>query len=155
MKDFLDFLLNDYGSKDLLNFKMGFLTAFVVIFGLMIIFLFLRYFYRYPRRSRGVGIKGPKGEIYITSGAISDLVKSIGDEYELIEITKVTLLEDKDSSYLELQVSVENDKESSFITLSDDIQNNIVNTLKDRFGIDSIKEVKLNLRRIETRKSSF
>jgi len=155
MKEILDFLLNDYGSRDLLNFKQGFLTAVVVIFGFTIIILFLRYIYRYPRRSRGVEIKGPKGSIFITSNAISDLVKSIGDEYDLIEISKVSLFEDKYVSYLELQVNIENDKESSFITLSDDIQNNIITTLKERFGIDNVKEVKLNLRKIETRKSSF
>jgi len=155
MKEIFEFLLNDDNSRDLLNFKQGYLTAVVVIFGLTIIFLFLRYIYRYPKRSHGVEIKGARGSIFITSGAISDLVKSIGDEYELIEIPKVSLLEDKNASYLELQVNIENDKESSFITLSDDIQNNIITTLKERFGIDNIKEVKLNLRKIETRKSSF
>ncbi|HCE45462.1 MAG TPA: alkaline shock response membrane anchor protein AmaP [Lentisphaeria bacterium] len=155
MKEILDFLLNDDNSRDLLNFKQGYLTALVVMLGLTIIFLFLRYIYRYPKRSRGIELKGSKGSIFITSGAISDLVKSIGDEYELIEISKVSLLEDKDVSYLELQVSIENDKESSFITLSDDIQNNIITTLKERFGIENVKEVKLNLRKIETRKSSF
>jgi len=155
MKEILNFLLNDDNSRDLLNFKQGYLTAVVVIFGLTIIFLFLRYVYRYPRRSRGVEIKGSNGSIFITSGAISDLVKSIGDEYELIEISKVSLLEDKDLSYLELQVNIENDKESSFITLSDDIQNNIITTLKERFGINNVNQVKLNLRKIETRKSSF
>ena len=155
MKEIFNFLLNDDNSRDLLNFKQGYLTAVVVIFGLTIIFLFLRYVYRYPRRSRGVEIKGSNGSIFITSGAISDLVKSIGDEYELIEISKVSLLEDKDLSYLELQVNIENDKESSFITLSDDIQNNIITTLKERFGINNVNQVKLNLRKIETRKSSF
>ncbi len=155
MKEIFDFLLNDYGSKELLNFKEGFLTGLIVVIGLTIVLLFLRYIYRYPRRSKGIEISGVKGSIFITSGAISDLVKSIGDEYELMEIYKVHLLEDKDFSYLELQVNMENDKESSFITLSDDIQNNILNTLKDRFGIDSVKEVKMNLRKIDTRKSGF
>ncbi|HBC88054.1 MAG TPA: alkaline shock response membrane anchor protein AmaP [Lentisphaeria bacterium] len=154
MKDILNVLL-EANNRDLLNFKYGYLTAVVLILGLTLIFLFLRYIYRYPRRSHGVEIKGPRGSIFISSGAISDLVKSIGEEYDLIEISKVHLLEDRDISYLELQVNLDNDKESSFITLSDELQNNILNTLKERFGIDTVKEVKLTLRKIESRKSGF
>jgi len=154
LKDILNVLL-EANNRDLLNFKYGYLTAVVLILGLTLIFLFLRYIYRYPRRSHGVEIKGPRGSIFISSGAISDLVKSIGEEYDLIEISKVHLLEDRDISYLELQVNLDNDKESSFITLSDELQNNILNTLKERFGIDTVKEVKLTLRKIESRKSGF
>ncbi len=137
------------------SFDYGFATAAAVIVIFSIIILVLRFVYRYPRRSRGIEIKGPRGSIFISSGAISDLVKSIGGEYDLIEISKVNLMEDSDISFLEIQVSLDNDKESSFISISDELQNNILNTLKERFGIDTVKEVKLTLRKIESRKSDF
>jgi hypothetical protein len=154
MKNFLDFVLSS-DNQSLLDFKYGYITATVLIFGLSVMFLLLRFIYRYPRRMRGIEIKGARGSIFITSNAISDLVKSIGEEYEIVRISKVHLVEDRISSFIELQVTLDNDRESSFITLSEDIQNNILKTLNDRFGIDSIKKVKLNLKMIESKRRSF
>ncbi|MFA6567302.1 MAG: hypothetical protein WCS96_03750 [Victivallales bacterium] len=155
MKRVLDFILS-YDGQPLLDFKCGYITATILIFsGLLILFLVLRFSYRYPRRMRGIGIKGSRGSIFITSDAISDLVKSIGEDYEIVEISKVHLLEGRTSSFIELQVTLDNDGESSFLTLAEDIQNNILKTLNDRFGIDTVKEVRLNLKKIESRKRSF
>ena len=155
MRKFLDFVLSS-DNQSLMDFKCGYITATIlIIFGLLILFLVLRFIYRYPKRMSGVEIKGPRGSIFITSDAISDLVKSIGEEYEIVEISKVHLLEDRTFSFIEIQVTLENDRESSFLTLAEDIQNNILKTLNDRFGIDSVREVKLNLKKIESRKRSF
>jgi len=154
MKKFLDFVLSS-DNQSLLDFKCGYITAIAVIFGLAILFIVLRFIYRYPRRMRGIEIKGSRGSIFITSDAISDLVKSIGEEYEIVEVSKVHLLEGRAFSFIELQVILDNDRESSFLTLAEDIQNNILKTLNDRFGIDSVREVKLNLKKIESRKRSF
>ena len=154
MKNFLDFVFNS-DNQPLFDFKCGYITATALILGLSILFLVLRFIYRYPRRMRGIEIKGPRGLIFITSDAISDLVKSIGEEYEIVEISKVHLLEGRTFSFIELQVILDNDGESSFLTLAEDIQNNILKTLSDRFGIDTVREVKLNLKKIESRKRSF
>ena len=154
MKNFFDFVLSS-DSQSLLDFKCGYITATVLIFGLSALFLIFRLIFRYPRRMRGIEIKGPRGSIFITSDAISDLVKSIGEEYEIVEISKVHLLEGRTFSFIELQVILDNDGESSFLTLAEDIQNNILKTLNDRFGIDTVREVKLNLKKIESRKRSF
>ncbi|MCX6984990.1 MAG: hypothetical protein NT118_09625 [Lentisphaerae bacterium] len=154
MKNFLDFVFSS-DNQSLFDFKCGYITATALILGLSILFLVLRFIYRYPRRMRGIEIKGPRGSIFITSDAISDLVKSIGEEYEIVEISKVHLLEGRTFSFIELQVILDNDGESSFLTLAEDIQNNILKTLSDRFGIDTVREVKLNLKKIESRKRSF
>ena len=155
MKKILDFILSS-DSQSLLDFKYGYITATaLIIFGLLILFLILRFTYRYPRRMRGIGIKGPRGSIFITSEAISDLVKSIGEDFEIVEISKVHLLEGRTFSFIELQVILENDRESSFLTLAEEIQNSILKSLNDRFGIDTVKEVKLNLKKIESRKRSY
>lgn len=154
MKKILDFILSS-DNQSLLDFKCGYITATALIFGLSIIFLLIRFIYRYPRRMRGIEIKGPRGSIFITSDAISDLVKSIGEEYEIVEISKVHLMENRTFLFIELQVMLENDRESSFLTLAEDIQNNILKALNDRFGIDNVKEVKLVLKKIESRKRSF
>ncbi|MFA6293908.1 MAG: hypothetical protein WC637_19120 [Victivallales bacterium] len=154
MKKILDFVLSS-DSQSLLDFKCGYITATVLIFGLSILFLAFRFFHRYPRRMRGIEIKGPRGSIFITSDAISDLVKSIGEEYEIVEISKVLLLEGRTFSFIEIQVVLDNDRESSFLTLAEDIQNNILKTLNDRFGIDTVREVKLDLKKIESGKRSY
>ena len=154
MKNFLDFVLSS-DSQSLLDFKCGYITATVLIFGFSLLYLLLRFIYRYPRRMRGIEIKGPRGSIFITSDAISDLVKSIGEDYEIIEVSKVHLLENRTFSFIELQVTLDNDRESSFLTLAEDIQNNILKTLNDRFGIDTVREVKLNLKKIDSMKRSF
>jgi hypothetical protein len=52
-------------------------------------------------------------------------------------------------------VTLDNDRESSFLTLAEDIQNNILKTLNDRFGIDTVREVQLNLKKIDSMKRSF
>lgn len=154
MNKILGFILSS-DSQALLDFKCGYITATVLIFGLSILFLVFRLIHRYPRRMRGIEIKGPRGSIFIGSDAISDLVKSIGEEYEIVEVSKVHLLEGRTFSFIELQVILDNDGESSFLTLAEDIQNNILKTLSDRFGIDTVREVKLNLKKIESRKRSF
>ena len=154
MKNFLDLVLSS-DSQALLDFKCGYITATALILGFSILFLVFRLMYRYPRRMRGIKINGPRGSIFITSDAISDLVKSIGEEYEIVEISKVHLLEGRTFSFIELQVILDNDGESSFLTLAEDIQNNILKTLNDRFGIDTVREVKLNLKKIESTKRSF
>jgi hypothetical protein len=82
-------------------------------------------------------------------------VKSIGEDYEIVEVSKVHLLENRTFSFIELQVTLDNDRESSFLTLAEDIQNNILKTLNDRFGIDTVREVKLNLKKIDSMKRSF
>jgi hypothetical protein len=154
MKKLFDFILSS-DSQSLTDFKCGYITATILIFGLSILFLSFRFFLRYPRRMRGIEIKGPRGPIFITSDAISDLVRSIGEEYEIVEITKVNLLEGRSFSFIEIQVILDNDSESSFLTLAEDIQDNILKTLSGRFGIDSVREVKMNLKKIESRKRGF
>jgi hypothetical protein len=154
MQKFIDFALSA-DNQSLMDFKCGYITATVLILSLSILFLVFRFICRYPRRMRGIEIKGPRGSIFISSDAISDLVKSIGEEYEIVEISKVHLLENRTFSFIELQVILENDRESSFLTLAEEIQNSILKTLGDRFGIDTVREVRLNLKKIESRKRSF
>ncbi len=144
----LDVLFKADGT-DLENFKLGFVAG-VAVFAILalIIRILLLYVFRGDRRSKGIRISGENGFIIISPSAISDLVKGIGNRITHVEVSKVKLLEAKDRSlYLEVHLVMAGG-ETRFGEISSGFQKQVVETLKDRFGVQCVNSVSVYLDKI-------
>ncbi len=136
-------------ESNLENFKLGFVAG-VLVFAILavLIRLVLLYLSRGDRRSRGIKISGDNGSIVISPGAISDLVKGIGNGIKHVEVSKVKLLEAQDETlYLEVHIVMAGG-ETRFGDISNEFQRQVVETVKDRFGVQCIKSVAVHLDKI-------
>lgn len=155
IKEFVTNYLFDFQNVDQFNFQLGYVIAVVVFLLLLLGIIIIRgIWFGFPKRCNGIKISGLNGTLFITAGALSDLVKSIGLNFNLLEIIKVKLLEKKASFSLELHVAIDN-REKSFSSVTADLRTKILESLSERFGIDSIKEVNIFVKKINTKKNGF
>ncbi len=134
---------------DLENFKLGFVAG-VLIFAIfaVILRLILLYINSGDKKSKGIKIAGDSGSIIISPNAVSDLVKSIGNGIKHIEVSKVKLLEANDESlYLDVYLIMDGG-DTKFSEISSKFQNQVVETLKDKFGVQCVKNVVVHLDKI-------
>ena len=151
----LDLLLSAK-DIDLQNFKHGFFAG-VIIFAILAVILRLLIFFLFSKgekKSKGIKISNENGSIIISSGAISDLVKAVGNSTKHVEVSKVKLLESEDKSlYLEVHM-IMGGTDTKFGDLSNELQQRIINTIKDRFSADCVKSVSVHLDKIIDSKPS-
>ena len=154
MEKFAEFL-KDMQSVQGFSFEVGYIAAIGVLLGLVILVSLLYFiFFRYPRRAAGVPIRAPLGDIFVSSHAISDLVKSLEAEYKDIEIAKVHLLDCKRFLRIEIQVDYALGGEN-MTEIAPSLQGKTLGSLKDVFGIDCVRDVSVKIRRAVTNKSPF
>jgi len=145
----------DFKHIDLFSFQAGYVAG-VAVFVVLAIVIALAYWlvFRYPRRSAGVSIRGPLGSIFISAHAISDLVKSLESEFKDIEIAKVLLLDCKKFNRIEIQINYELGGQA-MTDIAPALQSRTVESLKDVFGVDCIRDVSVRIRRAERQQSPF
>lgn len=151
-----DLLLNAK-DLDLQNFKHGFFAG-VIIFAVLAIIIrlaILIFFSGGDKKSMGIKISNENGSIIISTTAVSDLVKAVGNSIKHVEVSKVKLFESsKDKSlYLEVHL-IMGGSDTKFGELSNELQQKIINVVRDRFGADCIKSVIVNLDKIIDSKNS-
>jgi hypothetical protein len=139
---------------DLQNFKRGFIAGVAVFFILAVMVrILLLYLFRGDKRSNGIKIIGEGGGIIIAPGAVSDLVKGIGNGIKHMEVSKVKLFNSGESLYLNVYVVMEGN-DTNFSGVSNSFQKQIIEALKDRFGIECVKNVNVYLDKIVASKGS-
>ncbi len=145
----------DFKHIDVFSFQAGYVAGVGVFVALAILFSLAYWFiFRYPRRSAGISIRGQLGSIFISSHAISDLVKSLEGDFKDIEIAKVLLLDCKKFNRIEIQVNYELGGQS-MTDIAPALQGRTVEALKDVFGIECIRDVSVRVRRAERQQSPF
>lgn len=155
ISEFVKNYLFDFQNLEQFNFQLGYVMAVVVFLLLFLAIIIVRGIcFGFSKNCNGIKISGLNGTLFITAGALSDLVKAIGANFNLLEISKVRLLEKKASFSLELHVAIDN-REKSFSSVTTDLRTRILDSLKERFGIDSIKEVNIFVKKIDTKKNRF
>ncbi len=143
----------DYRNDELFNFQLGCVAGVAAVLFFFLVFLVLKFIYdiwfRYPRRTGGIKIKGERGDLFISSSAVSDLLKSLQSEFRFIEVNKVQLLQGKQSYEIKLHLTLDAGSES-FPEQAVELKNSAFEILRDRFGISNISKIDLKLHKIST-----
>ncbi|MCF7791374.1 MAG: hypothetical protein K9M56_05185 [Victivallales bacterium] len=131
------------------TFQKGLLAGAVLIV-LVIIILKILYLIFRSRDIKCSGITGKDetGNIFVSTSAISDLVKSLEPEFSQVFITKTQLYRKRKNYYLKLTAEL-NDKEVDFPNLVENIRNKILHSIKNNLGVESIQKVDIHLRRFK------
>jgi hypothetical protein len=154
MGDYTEYLRRFEGIQGF-SFEVGYIAAIGLML-LIVVLVAALYFilFRYPRRSAGVPMRSPLGEIFVSSHAISDLVKSLEGEFKDIEISKVNLMDCKRFLRLEIHVDYALGGES-MTEIGPSLQGKALTKLKDVFGVECIRDVLVKVRRAAANKSPF
>lgn len=154
MESFIDFL-QEMENVQSFSFQVGYVAALGLLLALVVVFALVYFiFFRYPRRCAGVPIRAPLGDIFVSSHAVSDLIKSLEGEFKDIEIAKVHLLDCKNFLRVEVQVDYALGGEN-MTEIGPSLQGKALSALKDVFGIDCVRDVAVKVRRAVVNKSSF
>ena len=97
----------------------------------------------------GVVQHAEKGDIFISSRSISDLIKSIGNEFPEISVKQVILKKGKEHSFI-LDVSVDfraSGPQSQAKEILEKLQARSLESMSSVFGIDSVSAVRISIRR--------
>jgi len=154
MENLINWLL-PFDSPDQLYFRLAYLCGVLVVVLPLLVYRLLRYIIceRYPRRSQGVGIRGAKGMTFISSGAIGDLVKHVCMEFDYVDVAKVTLKEMKDFFFIDLVITFDIHG-GALQPTGDEVQNKIVDSLQQHFGIDSVRYVNIRVKKMTAKQNS-
>lgn len=133
-----------------LDFNRGFLTALAVALALAFILLTLRLLVAFifrTRRCSGVTIARPNGNVFISSSAITSLIRALEHEFKFVEIDKVRLYARSKQQFLNIQIDFDASG-GGLPPLAADLQDRVLTVLKEVFGIDSIAQIHITLRNI-------
>lgn len=133
-----------------LDFNRGFLTAIAVILLILFILLVLRLLVAFifrTRRCSGITINGNNGDVFISSSAITSLIRSLEHEFKFVEIDKVRLYTCNRQQFMNIQIDFDASG-GGLPPLSANLQARVLSALKDVFGIESITKVNITLRNV-------
>lgn len=150
MREFIKIIdmLWNAGEENAFYIQSGFILGVIACIVLFAVALILYgVFFKYPRRQAGVTIRAPRGSVFISSAAIADLVESLEDGFNDIEIKKVTLLNCKKFLRLEIQVNYATGGEP-MPKIAASLREKTVEALNYNFGIDSVKDIAIKVRRV-------
>ena len=137
MLTFLDKWFSFYAPKHEFLYGIG-LAFFLVCLIKLLIWLVT------SKKCTGINIEGNKGNLFITSGAIEDfIIRTLADRDEMV-IDKVKLKR-KGSGYLVL-IFLRVSAETNLNELRPLIEERVLTQTVNRIGIDSLKEVNINLK---------
>lgn len=154
MKDFLEILtrIAKANEENVFFLQSGYVLGVIACITLFIIVAIVYWvFFKYPRRQSGVTIRAPRGSVFVSSHAIADLIESLEEDFKDIEIKKVTLLNCKKFLRLEIQVNYGLGGEP-MPAIAESLQEKAVNALNYNFGISSVKDISIRVKRAPSAK---
>lgn len=134
------------------GFTNGLITGIflaVVLYALIKILIFINRCG--SNKCEGVVSKSEAGELIISSVAISDLVKSVEDEFAGITILKTVLFRKKQDYSIRLIADLESNN-INFPNLVIKIRNKILQCLSENLGVSCIQQIDIHLKRVKTSK---
>jgi hypothetical protein len=140
--------LLQFDDPERFNFRLGYLAGVLVVLLLLAGFKLLQVLlFGESGRSAGVAIRNEHGTLFITATAIADLVRAVCLEYPRLELSKVSLRTCKDGLRLELALDADCDG-GNFPDLTAEVQKRILAELNERFGIDAIRRVDVQVKHL-------
>ena len=141
-KSFLQFFSGAEGTA----FQYGYLAGAAVSVLVLILLFFLILLLRSQAKCKGVLLSSSGGSLYISASAIADLVKSAEKDFPELQILKTVLTEKKDFHTLELRVNFPPEEGTSPLpVIADSLREKIFAKLKDTFGIESVREINIEV----------
>lgn len=132
------------------DFNMGFISAIALVLAILFFLLILRlvvaFIFR-NRRCHGITINGENGDIFISGSAITSLIRALENEFKFVAIDKVRLYTRSRQPFLNIQIDFDA-AGGGLPPQSADLQLRVLASLKETFGIESIKKVHITLRNI-------
>lgn len=133
------------GFKDGVEVALAGVLAFIIILKILGFLLFRKR----TRKSSGLFVESEKGRFYISRQAISDLVKSKEIEVPGLTVHNTYLMRRR-KTYTVKVVAELNDKDGIFPELVMSLQKKVLSALNDNLGVDSIKKVDIDLKRVNS-----
>ena len=148
MKGLLKSFLHFFSGAEGTAFQYGYLTGAAVSILVLILLFLLFFLLRSQSKCKGVLLSSAGGSLYISASAIADLVKSAERDFPELQILKTVLTEKKDFHTLELRVNFPPEEGTNPLpAIADALREKIFAKLKDTFGIESIKEINIEVLR--------
>ena len=142
-------LLNEIGYN-LPGFQRGFIIGVIVLFvALLILRLLIMFFNPKRRRCQGVDTTGEDGALFISSAAISDLIRALECEFDGIRFTKSVLYKRKSKYYIKIFAELET-KDVNFPDLISTIRDKIFNALNKNLGVNCVSKIDIFLRKVNS-----
>lgn len=125
---------------------------------ILLLLILLLYYLLFKRVSycRGVLSRTPHGSLMISAHAISDLIRSLEDEFDSLEIGKIYLIRGKKGETLEIHVNYQPSSDSRPLhELAEQLQLKSKNILAESFGITTVTDVSIKVGRAKPFKHTF
>jgi len=154
MIEFYRWLIHSGNNVELRNFRAGYVIGAFVVIALLIIIKILHYFlFKRKKKVSEICIPAEGGSLFVSAGALIDLVKIVAADFDYIEVLKVAVWETKIGITMKINVKYDIFGKQ-YPELSQDLQKVIQENLKGRLGIDSIRYIEVNTRKITDNKNS-
>ena len=146
---FFSFISNNWRIIYESAFQKGLIAgALLIVIVIILLRLFTYLFIRRNVKYNGVTGKNESGEVFVSSAAISDLVKSLESEFVGVHIAKTILF--KKGRIFNIRLIAElNDKDIDFPNLVENIRSKIFFAIKNNLGVDAIQKIDIHLKRVK------
>lgn len=133
------------GFKHGVEIALAGVLAFIIVLKILGFLLFSNR----QKRCSGIFVDSEKGRFYISRQAIADLVKSKEIEVPGLSVHRTFLMRKR--KVFSVRVVAElNDKDGIFPELVISLQKKVLSALNDNLGIDSIKKVDIDLKKVNS-----
>ena len=134
-------------------FDWGFVVgALYALVAACVIFLLIQLLFFLRRRCRGVSIKSPNGELFISAVAVGDVVTMVARRFKDFSLRKCGLHQRGFRYYLRLRFDLDS-AELNLPQLTSELRDEILKALSVNFGIDSVEKVDIHVGKIRHRPS--
>ena len=147
MDAYLQKILTEIGFY-LPGYQKGIISGAVAIIAIIILFYILLLIFNKNRRCPGVVADDEHGGLFITSQAISDLIKALESEFDGITICKTQLFRKRSKYSIKLIAELDS-KDINFPHLMTKIRERIIDALGTGLGVTSVENVDIHLRRVK------
>jgi hypothetical protein len=149
IQNFFSYILNNWRIVFDPVFQKGLIVgAALIVLIIIILKLILFLCKRKNIRCNGVTGKNESGEVFVSSIAISDLIKSLEPEFIGVNISKSILFKQGKNYYIKLIAEL-NDKDVDFPNLVDNIRGKIILAIKNNLGIECVNKIDIHLKRVK------
>jgi hypothetical protein len=133
-------------------FNQGYIAGISVILAVLIVLLILRLIFAFifrTKRCSCITIAGERGDIHVSGAAITSTIKALESEFRFITIEKVRLYTKKNIPRMNIDILF-NPAGGGLAPQSADLQNRVLSTLFETFGIEGIKKIDITLKNIKS-----
>ncbi len=130
------------------DFNRGYVTGVTLVLLVIVAVLVLKIIFRLlfrVRRCREIVVKAPDGDILVAYDALNGAVCAALEDFAALNVRDMKLFRRRSDYFLELFCSYDASGEGHFPDEVKAVKERIFSVLKERFGIASVKRVRIRL----------